>query len=399
MQATPSARIALFVRKLRAEGFHIGVGETMDALRIAGLCKPLDAADLRAGLRALVCQDVVQWHRFDKLFQDFWYPAQQAMPENISAAEAIDPRLLAGRAQRGGVTGLAHAMDPANDAYSASLQGFGAGASRQNTLSRADFRFLTERRDQRDLELLAERVALRIRRRITRNRRENARDGQIAMRRTLRRSLAVGGMPIYPRYLQRVREPPKLIWLQDVSHSMASYSPLLTRFGRGLLRAFPDAEAFVFHVKLFQVTSLYREVNVESLRQRLQSRNELWLGGTRIAESLAQFNRQFASRVMDSRSIVIVLSDGLDSDSPELLLNELMRLRARAHRLLWLNPMLDRDDLASAEVSPQLRQLIDYLGPAHNLESLVHAAEYLIEPHTLQSSRQRPMQASLVSTA
>jgi uncharacterized protein with von Willebrand factor type A (vWA) domain len=255
-------------------------------------------------------------------------------------------------------------------------------------LSRADFRFLTERRDQRDLELLAERVALRIRRRITRRRRENARDGQIAMRRTLRRSLAVGGMPIYPRYLQRVREPPRLVWLQDVSHSMASYSPLLTRFGRGLLRTFPDAEAFVFHVKLFPVTTLYREVNVESLRQRLQSRNELWLGGTRIAESLAQFNRQFASRVMDSRTIVIILSDGLDSDGPEELLNELTRLRQRAHRLLWLNPMLGReDDAQPPEVSPQLRALIDYLGPARSLENLTRAAEYLIDPYTIQASQ------------
>ncbi len=373
----PAGRIAGFVRALRREGYGIGVQETLDALRTAGLSEPLDAEFLRAGLRALTCHDSTQWHRFDALFENYWYPSRAPLPGELSAAETIDPRLIARREQRGGLTGLAHAMDPDNS-YSAEIEQVGAGASRQNTLSRSDFRFLTDRRDQREIEILAERLALRIRRRLTRRRREVARGTHIHMRRTMRRNLATGGLPVHLRFMERRREPPRLIWLQDVSHSMASYSPLLTRFGRGLLRVFPDAEAFVFHTRLFRVTALYREVNADALRRRLEARNELWLGGTRIAESLAQFNQRFAGRYVDRRSIVVILSDGLDSDSPDELVEAVQMLRQRASRILWLNPLLGRDGITvAAEFPPALRALLDYIGPAHSLDSLARAAGYL----------------------
>ncbi len=374
---TPAVRIADFVRALRREGFGIGVQETLDALRAASLSDPLDAEFLRTGLRALTCHDGAQWHRFDALFENYWFPARAPLPDEPSAAETIDPRLLARRRQHDGLTGLAHAMDPDNT-YSKEIHQIGAGASRQNTLSRSDFRFLTDRRDQRGIEVLAERLALRIRRRLTRRRREVARGSRIHMRRTMRRNLATGGLPVYLRFMERRREPPRLVWLQDVSHSMASYSPLLTRFGRGLLRVFPDAEAFVFHTRLFRVTGLYREVNADALRKRLEARNELWLGGTRIAESLASFNQWYAGRYVDRRSIVVILSDGMDSDSPEDLIEAVRVLRQRAHRILWLNPLLGRDGIGVAEeFPPALRGMLDFIGPAHSLHSLARAAEYL----------------------
>lgn len=375
---TPAGRIAGFVRMLRREGYGIGVQETLDAVRAAGLSDPLDAEFLRAGLRALTCHDAAQWLCFDGLFENYWYPARARLPNELSAAETIDPRLIARRqARRGGLTGLAHAMDP-DSIYSAEIQQIGAGASRQNTLSRSDFRFLTDRRDQREIEILAERLALRIRRRLTRRRREVARGTHIHMRRTLRRNLAIGGLPAHLRFMERRREPPRLVWLQDVSHSMASYSPLLTRFGRGMLRVFPDAEAFVFHTRLFRVTGLYREVNADALRKRLEARNELWLGGTRIAESLASFNQQYAGRYVDRRAIVVILSDGMDSDSPEDLVEAVRALRRRARRILWLNPLLEREGIREAEeFPPALRAMLDFIGAAHSLDSLGRAAEYL----------------------
>jgi uncharacterized protein with von Willebrand factor type A (vWA) domain len=144
------------------------------------------------------------------------------------------------------------------------------------------------------------------------------------------------------------------------------------------LRVFPDAEAFVFHTRLFRVTALYREVNADALRRRLEARNELWLGGTRIAESLAHFNQHYAGRYVDRRSMVVILSDGLDSDSQEELIEAVRMLRQRASRVLWLNPLLGREGITvAAEFPPALRALLDYIGPAHSLDSLAHAAEYL----------------------
>lgn len=373
-----AARLATFVRLLRREGYAVGVQETLDGLRTVSFTEPLNAELIRAGLRSLVCRDLEEWRRFDALFDRFWLPGKEPPASERSAAEMLDPRLRKPQAGRGGVTGLAHAMAEDAETLLADPDQGGGGAGRQNTLSRADFRFLTDRRDQRALERLAERLALRIRRRLTRRRREVARGTRIHLRRTLRRSLPSGGLPRDLRYLERRREPPRLIFIQDVSHSMASYSPLLTRFVRGLLRVFADAEAYSFHVKLHRVTPLYRETDVVSLRRRMEGMNQLWMGGTRIADSLARFNDQYAGRVLNGRCIVVILSDGFDSDRPEELVAALDGLRSRARRLLWLNPMLGRPGAcAEEEFSPELLERLDYVGAAHSLAALGEAANYL----------------------
>ena len=65
-----------------------------------------------------------------------------------------------------------------------------------------------------------------------------------------------------------------------------------------------------------------------------------WGGGTRIGDSLAQFNREHAPRLVHSRTAVLVLSDGYDTGEPEQLAEALARLRRRARRIVWLNPLL-----------------------------------------------------------
>ena len=62
-------------------------------------------------------------------------------------------------------------------------------------------------------------------------------------------------------------------------------------------------------------------------------------GGTRIAGCLAAFNARYAKSTIDSRSVVVVMSDGYDTDPPERLAGELARLKKRARRLVWLNPL------------------------------------------------------------
>ena len=64
-----------------------------------------------------------------------------------------------------------------------------------------------------------------------------------------------------------------------------------------------------------------------------------WSGGTRIGESLAEFNREWP-HLVDRRTIVIVLSDGWDTGDPDVLATELLRIKRRAARVIWLNPLL-----------------------------------------------------------
>ncbi|HZO39945.1 MAG TPA: VWA domain-containing protein, partial [Methylomirabilota bacterium] len=95
-----------------------------------------------------------------------------------------------------------------------------------------------------------------------------------------------------------------------------------------------------------------------------------WSGGTRIGESFAQFNREWP-HLVDRRTIVIVLSDGWDTGEPDVLATELLRIKRRAARVIWLNPLLGNPSYepltrGMAAAMP----LIDDFAPGHNLASL-----------------------------
>ena len=107
--------------------------------------------------------------------------------------------------------------------------------------------------------------------------------------------------------------------------------------------------------------------------------SEGWIGGgTRIGESLATFNRWHARRVINSRTAVMIVSDGYDTGAPEQLGNEMRRLRQRCRRIVWLNPLIGWRDY-----SPQARGMqaalpyVDLFAPAHNLDSLAALEPYL----------------------
>ncbi len=373
-----AVRLAGFVRFLRAQGFDVGARETIDGLRLLDLAGVAAEREVRTGLRALACGSPEDWQRFERAYDLFWHPRKAEQAE-LEAEGRRDPRVPPGAHVRGGHTGLSHAMD--TEAWGAQPeqdQARRGGAGRQMALSHTDFRLLVDRDQIRLMEHQAEILARRIRRQPTRRLRDSNRGRSVSLRRTLRRSLAYGGTPLRLAYRARRREPLKLVLLLDVSHSMAQYSFFLARFVRGLIRCLPQSEAFVFHTRLHRLTDLFRGSDPEALRRRLQSMNQLWFGGTRIADSLRCFNDQYASRLLDSRSLVVILSDGFDSDAPAELTTELQRIRSRARRIAWLDPMLGRDGYVMDEVNLLAAQpLLDYLGPGHSVAALRYFGEYL----------------------
>ena len=94
-------------------------------------------------------------------------------------------------------------------------------------------------------------------------------------------------------------------------------------------------------------------------------------GGTKLGESLKRFNDVYAKRALNSRSVVMVLSDGYDTGAPDLLARELARLKRRAPRLVWLNPLLGwRDYRPVTAAMTAAMPFIDHFAAANTLESL-----------------------------
>ena len=364
-------RLIGFVQFLRANGFPVGVREGLDALVVAQHCKLMDRQRLGWGLRSLLCSNADQWSRFDNLFQAYWNPPNRQAFVQSSASAKVEKAL----GRQPGSLGKGNTNDvdgtSAIDDGEAGDGGSRGGASLQASLRQTDFRFLHDGREMRELEEMAERLARRMRRRLVRRQRVQQHGRRIHLRRTLRKSLRYGGTPLELAFKNRRRLLPRLVFILDVSRSMNLYSYFFLRFVRGIVEAFSDVHAFVLHTRLVHVTDALRERDMTKLKEKLAILSMGWGGGTRIGDCLDTFNREYGRRLVNSRSVVVVVSDGLDTGEPYVLADGMARLRQRARRILWLNPLLGRDGYEPTAGGMQAAlPYLDLFAPAHNLDSL-----------------------------
>jgi uncharacterized protein len=197
---------------------------------------------------------------------------------------------------------------------------------------------------------------------------------------TIRRSLSRGGEPIELRRKHRPERPVRLVVLLDVSGSMKVYSRYFLSFVRGLIGQWVQADAFLFHTRLVRVTDVLRERDASRAMGRLSLITEGFGGGTRIAASLTHFNDRYAKEALNSRSVVIVMSDGYDTDPTEALTVELQRLKGRARRLVWLNLLGWKDYAPVARAMAAALDHIDCFATAHSLASLAALEDEFVRP-------------------
>ncbi|MFT5425644.1 MAG: hypothetical protein ACI9ZT_000576 [Gammaproteobacteria bacterium] len=376
-----SERIIGFTKYLRSEGFVVGMNETVDAIKLISEHKEPDRYEAEHILRSVSCSSVADWHRFDILFQQYWFNKQRNRETLGHPKESATVH----RTRFKTTTGLSGSSSDIFDdlRVNKDLDGPGAGrrspvAGRQRTISKADFRFLNDSKAMLEAEQMAEDLAKILIKSGNRKRIISTKGQKLAIRQTIRSNLSFGGFPIIKRHFSIKRVKPHLVILHDVSHSMSWNNPLLFRFVRGLIRIFKDSEAFVFHTELFPVTSLYLERSLKVMRDKLEGKNHLWLGGTCIAESIQKFNQDYAKKILKKNSIIIIISDGFDTNSPELLAAELESIKQSSRSILWLNPMLGRteysvDNQTIKAASPYIKKFI----AAHSIDSLKECIQYI----------------------
>jgi uncharacterized protein with von Willebrand factor type A (vWA) domain len=166
------------------------------------------------------------------------------------------------------------------------------------------------------------------------------RPGPIDVRRVLRSAGATGGEPIHLRNRRRRLAGRPLIFLLDVSGSMAAYSRGLLLFAHALARsAGPLIKVYAFGTRLTDITEV---VNGPSFAAALRASEVTvpdWDGGTRIGDAIAALVAASGLRSETRRAVVLICSDGLDTGEPEFLADQAERLRRGVHRVVWLNPL------------------------------------------------------------
>jgi uncharacterized protein with von Willebrand factor type A (vWA) domain len=376
-------RLADFARTLRDNGFKVGLAETRDALAILTQPPALAPSSLKPALRALFCATHSDWERFGEIFDAFWlgHGFRQTRTLSGSAAESRAPaRQLAQAQPPQGSAGSPDHPERGEDEGSVAGDGRGRreGASRFDNLASMDLRHIVDPADVAATHALAARLARVMRARLVRREQARRRGRRLDLRRTIHRNVSHGGEPIELAWRRRKIKPLRLVLLLDASGSMELYTAFFVRFLHGVVDAFREAEAFVFHTRLAHVSASMRDRDVARAVDRMSLMAQGMGGGTRIGESLATFNRWHARRVINSRTAVMIVSDGYDTGEPDRLAVEMRRLRRRCRRIVWLNPLLGWRDY-----SPQARGMqaalpyVDLFAPAHNLESLAALEPYL----------------------
>ena len=176
----------------------------------------------------------------------------------------------------------------------------------------------------------------------------------------------------------RAREEPRLVFLLDTSGSMEACSRFLLSFALSLGRAVPSAEVFAFNTELSRLTPSLVPGKLRLTLDRLAAAVPDWSGGTRIGESLQAFALDHLPYRADSRTVVVILSDGLDRGDPGRLAEAVREIRLRVRKLIWLNPLLGDSRYEPAAQGMQAAlPFIDHFAPAHNLESLERLLPHL----------------------
>jgi len=336
----PAARMAGFVAHLRDNGLRLGVGETgaaLDALTHINAANPYDS---RRALKSVFTGCTEEAAQFDGLFNSFWMnggrvktrvTATPSQSENVQSSREESEEASSGTGDMsapGGVDGEAEsdgegklvAMDVTN-------------------LFKKDLRDLVRPEDIAEAEKIALRLGAALRDRRSRRRKAARKGDQIHFRKVMRKSLATGGEPFVLPKRQRPDRTLRITAICDVSGSMTVYSRIFLAFLAGLMRADFRADAYLFHTRLVRITEALLDKDAMRALARLSLLAEGFAGGSKIAESLDTFASTYGRRFVDNRTVVMILSDGYDTASPDGISDALARLKKRGCKIIWLNPL------------------------------------------------------------
>ena len=269
-------------------------------------------------------------------------------------------------------------------------------ASDQQRLRRADFNQLSAGEYQLVQRLVRE-VALPLPRHASRRTCPGSRGSRPHWAAAMRRAARTGGEMLELPRLTRRDQPVPLLVLVDVSGSMERYARLLLTFlhaatapGQGG-RAVGRRDVFAFGTGLTDLTPAFRHADGDAMLAHASAAITDFAGGTRLGEALLQLRRQHARRLVGRRTLVLLISDGLDTGEPAALLQELGWLRRHCGQLLWLNPLLRyegyRPTARGAEV---LHRHAHGKLAVHNLESLqqlAHSIAAVLQPQRRQAAK------------
>lgn len=374
-----AAFASAFAARLRRRGLSVGLPAIEDFTRALALIAPDSVPQLYWVARIALVRNRSELATFDAVFDEVFRDASRSRQSHARGprrtSEHPDSVLVSvPKASAAASTGdglpwatLPPAIAPAHDsdeggAFPERLPG------ELEALADVPFEQLSEH----EMNALAQWLQARMRTwpaRRSRRRAVGSVGGHVALRPTIAQARSTGWEPVELVRLRPVRKPRRVVMLCDVSQSMqpqvAAYFHLMRA-----LTVVTGGEAFAFATRLTRLTVALRHKSPTVAMEEASGRVTDRFGGTRIAANVNALLRSHHGNAVRG-GIVVIGSDGWDSQQPQQLAAAMARLRRRAHQVIWINPRVSAPGFeplvgAMAAALP----FCDRLLPAHDFRSL-----------------------------
>ncbi|WP_456694786.1 vWA domain-containing protein [Aeromicrobium sp. P5_D10] len=189
-------------------------------------------------------------------------------------------------------------------------------------------------------------------------RRRKATRGRIDIRRTLRRSMSTGGVPMHPVFAKPHPARPELVLLCDVSGSVSGFSGFTMHLVQALSSQFSKIRVFAFVNAMDEVTDLVRE-DSDDLSDRIARDAHItkWHSSSDYGEAFGDFHAEYMNAI-GPRTAVLILGDARNNNqSPNL--PALHAISQRAKRTFWLNPEATMRWGLGDSVAPQYAEVVE----------------------------------------
>jgi uncharacterized protein len=247
-------------------------------------------------------------------------------------------------------------------------------------IARADEPF--ERFDEDDLRRIGtwlEQMSARWPRRRSLRREVHRGGRRIDVRESMRSSRTTGYEVLRLARTRRRNPPRRVVLVCDVSQSMRPYAAIYLHLMRAaaLRQNGIRPEVFAFSTSLTRLTSALSHRSAEVALSRANAKVVDRYGGTHLGRCVGDLLAAPHGSTLRG-AIVIIASDGWDSDPPDVLVRALARVRRRAHMVVWLNPRAAQpgfEPLAGSMAAAL--PYCDLFLPAHSLSGLRELFEAL----------------------
>ena len=388
VRSSITSRLLDFTHHMHANGFNTTFDQVYQSLK--GL-KHIDLShinDWKSALKSIYCYNMETFENFDELFDSFWrnegrkktnlerkkndLNTNKSKKNTKSILTPIEGHTLTDETTN-------DILNDDNEAEISNETKSKIAASYLENNRKTDLKELIDSDLQKRIYAAVLRIAKSIKHKRSRRLLAKKKGEKLDLRKIVSKSLAYEGYPLKLYKKSKPKKPMKIVTILDISGSMKIYSQIFLTFVKGLVGINQSVDVYLFHTRLMRVTDYLKENDTLRAVNRISMLTEGFSGGTKIGKSLKEFNNVYSRNTVNGRTVVIIISDGYDTGNPEIVAEELERLKKRNCKIVWLNPLLGWQNYEPVASSMQAAsKYLDLFAPCNTLEHLENLEKDLI---------------------